>query len=63
MFDDFSMLRSERRSFFCPNKLWKELETQTADCISVSAYVRQAILEKMIKENPELEDYLKELVS
>ncbi len=26
MIQDFSMLRGERRSFFCHNKLWKELE-------------------------------------
>lgn len=63
MDEDFSMLRGERRSFFCPNKLWAEMKKETADCISISSYVKQAIIEKMIKENPELEDHYKELVS
>jgi len=53
--EDFGEFRSERRSFFCPNKLWKELKEQTNDCISISKYIRDAILEKMIKEEPKKE--------
>ncbi len=48
--DSFEMLRSERRSFFCPNTLWKELKTRTDDCISISTFIRQAIEEKLEKE-------------
>jgi len=59
---EFEILRGERRSFFCPNKLWEELQKQTEDCISVSTYIKQAIIEKMIKEEPEKEEYFKELL-
>jgi hypothetical protein len=51
MEDSFEMLRSERRSFFCPNKLWEELLRKTKDCMSVSQYIRMAIEEKMKKED------------
>lgn len=50
MNDSFEDLRSERRSFFCPNILWKRLKTETNDCISVSLYIRKAIEEKMERE-------------
>lgn len=63
MEDDFSMLRGERRSFFCPNTLWVEIEKSCANCISISTFVRQAVLEKLIRENPEKEEYFKELIS
>lgn len=62
MEESFEMLRSERRSFFCPNKLWQELLKQTDDCISVSSYIKMAILEKMIKEEPEKKDYFEALL-
>jgi len=60
--ESFEMLRSERRSFFCPNKLWKELKKKTDDCISVSTFIKQAIIEKLIKEEPEKNDYYYTLV-
>jgi len=49
MHEDFSELRGERRSFFCPNTLWKELKEETKDCMSISQYIRIAIEEKMNK--------------
>lgn len=60
--ESFEMLRSERRSFFCPNKLWKELKKKTDDCISISTFIKQAIVEKLIKEEPEKEGYYKPLL-
>ncbi len=60
--NEFEMLRGERRSFFCPNKLWTELRKQTDDCVSVSTYMRQAIIEKMIREEPEKEEYFSNLL-
>ena len=60
--ESFEMLRSERRSFFCPNKLWKELKKKTDDCISISTFIKQAIVEKLIKEEPEKEEYYKPLL-
>lgn len=45
----FDMLRGERRSFFCPNKLWKELLERTNGICSVSEYIRQAVIEKIEK--------------
>jgi len=60
--ESFEMLRSERRSFFCPNKLWKELKKKTDDCISVSTFIKQAIVEKLVKEAPEKKDYYESLL-
>jgi hypothetical protein len=60
--ESFEMLRSERRSFFCPNKLWKELKKKTDDCISVSTFIKQAIIEKLVKEEPEKKDYFNTLL-
>ncbi len=58
---DFEMLRSERRSFSCPNKLWKEIENKTKDRISISTFIKQAVLEKMIKEEPDMKPYFESL--
>lgn len=60
--EEFEMLRQERRSFFCHNKLWEELLNQTNGICSVSEYIRQAIIEKMIKDEPEKEEYFKGLI-
>ncbi|MBN1176011.1 hypothetical protein JXA48_05190 [Candidatus Woesearchaeota archaeon] len=57
------MLRSERRSFFCPNTLWAELERETKDDISISTYIRLAIVEKLISDHPDREEYFKDLIS
>lgn len=62
MDDSFEMMRGERRSFFCSNKLWKELEVKTNDCISISQYIRMAIIEKMIRDEPEREEYYRDLL-
>ncbi|MFH1770116.1 MAG: hypothetical protein ABH828_01015 [archaeon] len=60
--EGYEMLRGERRSFFCPNKLWEELLSQCHGIMSVSEFVKQAIIEKLIKEEPEKEEYFKELL-
>jgi hypothetical protein len=60
---DFEDYRSERRSFFCPNRLWKELERKTNGCISISQYIRNAIIEKMKKEEPKKKDYFEEILN
>jgi len=59
---DFEDFRSERRSFFCPNKLWKELKEQTKGCVSISKYVRDAILERMIRKEPDKKEFFENLV-
>ena len=59
---EFEMLRTERRSFFCTNKLWKEIQKKTQDKISASTYIKQAIIEKMIREDPKSEIYIRELL-
>ncbi len=61
MIEDYSELRGERRSFFCPNKLWNELQEKTKDLFSISVYIKQAVFEKMVREEPEKKDYFKEL--
>jgi len=58
---EFEMLRGERRSIFISNKLWKELENETDNCFSVSTFIRQAILEKLVREHPKKKDYFKSL--
>jgi len=50
MDEDYEMKRGERRSFFCPNTLWDELQKKTNGCISISQYIRMAILEKMERD-------------
>ena len=62
MDESFSKDRGERRSFFCTNKLWIELERQSKDCVSISTYVKQAILEKMIREEPEKKEFFYSLI-
>ena len=62
MNEGFEMLRSERRSFFCPNKLWAELVKDTGDFISISTFVNQAIVEKLIKDNPGKNEFFEELL-
>jgi hypothetical protein len=47
--EGFDMLRGERRSFCCPNKLWKALQQKTNGCMSISKYIRNALVEKIIK--------------
>lgn len=59
---DFSMLRGERRSFFCPNRLWEELKAQTQDRIAVSSFIKQAVVEKMIHEDPTRKEYFESLL-
>ncbi len=61
MDETFELFRGERRSFFCPNKLWYEIIKQTKDCISVSTYIRQAVVEKMIRDNPNTKEYFTKL--
>lgn len=60
--EGFDLLRGERRSFFCSNKLWEELLKQTYGVYSVSEFIKQAIVEKMSKEEPEKEEFFKELL-
>ena len=60
--EGYEMLRGERRSFSCPNKLWEELLKQNYGIMPVSVFVKQAILEKLIREEPEKEEYFMELL-
>lgn len=59
---EFEILRTERRSFFCPNKLWKELQKKTQDKMSISTYVKQAIVEKMTREDLKGKEYYESLL-
>ena len=59
--EGFDMIRGERRSFFCPNKLWKELLEQTHGIMPVSEFIKQAIVEKMSRDEPEKEEYFRNL--
>ena len=62
MDETFEMLRGETRTFYCPNKLWNELRKQTNGCIPISAYIQQAIIEKMIKKEPKNKEYFLSLL-
>ncbi len=59
---EYEIQRGESRGFFCPNKLWKEIKKQTNDYISISQYIRMAILEKMKRDDPKRKDYFEDLV-
>jgi len=48
--ESYEMERSERKSFFCPNKLWEEIRLKTKDKTSISQYIKQAVEEKMERE-------------
>ena len=52
--EEFEMLRGERRSFFCPNTLWEEMLRQCYGIMPVSEFIKQAIVEKLSKDNPKM---------
>ncbi len=62
MIEGFSEFRGERRSFFCPNKLWDELNKQTKNLYSVSQFIKMAVIEKMIREEPEKKEFFRDLI-
>lgn len=47
---EFEIQRSERRSFFCSNQLWQQMQKKTGNNTSISTYIKQAIKEKMSNE-------------
>ena len=53
MATEFEEERGERRSFYCPNKLWNEMIKATKDCYSISEFIKQAINEKLERNRPE----------
>ena len=59
--DGFEMLRGETRSVFFPNKMWEEILRESHGICSASEYIRMAVMEKMIKEEPNKSEYFKEL--
>lgn len=63
MIEDYVRMRGDTKNFFCPNRLWDEVKKKTKDCTSISFYVRQAILEKLIRDEPEKKEYFESLVS
>ncbi len=62
MVDDYEMMRIERRSFACQNKLWREILVRSRDSVSASTYIREALVEKMIREEPKKEDHFRSLL-
>ena len=58
----WSMNKGRRFSFFCSNRLWNEMAILTNDCYSISKYVRTAIIEKMIKDEPEKKEFFEKLL-
>jgi hypothetical protein len=62
MDESFEEYRSERKSFFCPNKLWEEVRSKTKDKISISQYIKQAIIEKMKKDDSQRSEYYDSLL-
>jgi len=50
MATEFEENRCERRSFYCPNKLWQAMQEATNDCYSVSEFIKQSIKEKLERE-------------
>jgi len=58
---DFEEIQSGNRNFYCSQKLWNELKKKTGDNTSVSSYIKRAIIEKMIREDPKNREYYEEL--
>ena len=58
---DFEEIQSGNRNFYCSQKLWKELKKKAGDNISVSSYIKRAIIEKLIREDPEKKEYYESL--
>ena len=50
MEESFEMERSERKSLFFPNKLWEEIRLEAKGKMSISQYIKQAVIEKMERE-------------
>jgi len=44
---EYEQNRGERRSFYCPNSLWKKLVEECKGKCSVSEFVKEAIMEKL----------------
>lgn len=57
MDETYEDLRGERRSFHCPNKIWKEINKKCKGVIPASTFIRMAILEKLIRDEPNKEEY------
>lgn len=62
MKNEYKPIRKERRSFYCHNKLWDEILIKCGDCITISSFIKQAIFEKLIRDEPEKEEYFEELI-
>lgn len=60
-YEDYDKLRGERRCFFCHNDMWKAILEETYGIMSVSGFIKQAVMEKLIKENPQKKEYYKEI--
>jgi hypothetical protein len=63
MNEDYTLQRSERRSFFCPNKVYFEIIRRTEDCMSSSEFVKRAVVEKLIRDYPDLSEEFKSYIS
>jgi hypothetical protein len=53
MEESFEMERSERKSLFFPNALWVDIRMRTKDKMSISKYIKEAVIEKMKREDSE----------
>ena len=51
MEDSFEMERSERKSLFFPNKLWEEIRANARGKMSISQFIKEAVIEKLEREN------------
>ena len=55
--------KADNRNFYCSHELWEELKKKTKDQTSVSSYIKRAIIEKMIREDPEGKEYYQGLLN
>ena len=58
---EFESGKSVSRTFYCSNKLWVEMIKKTDDILAISSYIKKAIIEKMIKEDPKNREYYETL--
>ena len=58
----YELIRGESRTFFCPNKLWFTLNSEIVGRMSVSNFIRLALIEKMKRDNPKKVDVYDDLL-
>jgi len=58
---EFESSKCVNRNFYCSNRLWSEMKQKTKGIISLSTYIKHAVIEKMTREDPKNKEYYESL--